>query len=303
VSDCARLRATVSDCARLRATVSDCARLRATVRYCAFRTYALSSMAFTILLLLPGSPRAACHIWASRRHAPRPHTPPLAMCPFVHAVGCQGSLIGWGPPHGSAKPLTYQAAGGRDSALLSLPRKRLAEIIDAHPHEAIIFMKASEHADKLINPDKRLGAGSAHKKLESDERKTTATAMAEDNERLDDSPMSKAARASLFGVQDEDNQEVSQVKHARQTRCSTAAARQQHGSSTVPSCRPTSRASQPHMRLSRRPRPATTPVPPCAHSTDRAKEECRRGALRGLAQGSCVTGQAHHHRPRRQQRA
>ena len=66
-----------------------------------------------------------------------------------------GSLIGWGPPNGIGVPLAYTANGGRDSSLLSISRTALGALLDAHPLEASIFKRASDHAAKLINPVKK----------------------------------------------------------------------------------------------------------------------------------------------------
>ena len=71
-----------------------------------------------------------------------------------------GSLIGWGPPHGVARPLSYSASAGRDTQLQSIARSKLAEILETHPMEAAIFKRASEHATKLINPIKKAVADS-----------------------------------------------------------------------------------------------------------------------------------------------
>jgi len=69
-----------------------------------------------------------------------------------------GSLIGWGPPHGIPRPLSYSATAERDTQLQSITRFKLAEILDTHPLEAAIFKRASEHATKLINPVKKTAA-------------------------------------------------------------------------------------------------------------------------------------------------
>jgi CRP-like cAMP-binding protein len=66
-----------------------------------------------------------------------------------------GSLVGWGPPHGEARPLAYNAIAFRDTHLLSITRGKLAKVLDAHPMEATIFKRASDHAARLISPVKR----------------------------------------------------------------------------------------------------------------------------------------------------
>jgi CRP-like cAMP-binding protein len=66
-----------------------------------------------------------------------------------------GSLVGWGAPHGQARPLAYTAVASRDTSLLSISRDQLAAVLSKYPQEAVIFKRASDHAARLINPVKR----------------------------------------------------------------------------------------------------------------------------------------------------
>lgn len=71
-----------------------------------------------------------------------------------------GSLIGWSAPHITARPNAYTVRASRDSVLMSLSRQELAMILEKHPQDAHIFKKATDHANKMINPIKRVGSNS-----------------------------------------------------------------------------------------------------------------------------------------------
>jgi len=121
-----------------------------------------------------------------------------------------GSLIGWGPPHGLARPLAYSARAGRDSSLLSIDRRELAKILDAHPLEASIFKRASEHAAQILNPIKKsLDGGGSEERLTADRRCSTKDMMQVNNARV-----TKTSAAASMGRKNSTMEEEVAMKSA-----------------------------------------------------------------------------------------
>jgi len=66
-----------------------------------------------------------------------------------------GSLIGFQAPFGPPKPILCSVRAYSRSTFFAVTRVALAEVLRNHPNDAPIFMKAMEHAARLLNPDKR----------------------------------------------------------------------------------------------------------------------------------------------------
>jgi len=76
-----------------------------------------------------------------------------------------GSLVGFQPPFGPAQPLQYTVRAYSRSTFFSITRQAMAEVIRLHPNDALIFMRAMQHADKTLNPESRRRAS---QQLEAD---------------------------------------------------------------------------------------------------------------------------------------
>jgi len=86
-----------------------------------------------------------------------------------------GSLIGFQPPFGPPKPIPCSVRAVSRSTFLSITRELLASVLNNHPGDAPIFMKAMEHANKVLNPDKRRSVAKEADKEGDKESKSRAS--------------------------------------------------------------------------------------------------------------------------------
>ena len=66
-----------------------------------------------------------------------------------------GSLIGFQAPFKPQQPVIYTCRAFSRCKVLSLTRRQFADVLERHQYDAPVFMKAMDHADRQLSPDKR----------------------------------------------------------------------------------------------------------------------------------------------------
>ena len=66
-----------------------------------------------------------------------------------------GSLFAFQPPFRTQLPIKYTVKAHTRSTLLSIPARELGDVLEQHQYDAPVFMRAMQHAEKTLNPDKR----------------------------------------------------------------------------------------------------------------------------------------------------
>jgi len=80
----------------------------------------------------------------------------------------RGSLVGWQAPFGPASTFRYTARAYRFSQLFSITRTALREVVETHPIDAVVFQKAVEHSNKLLQPSKSMRSCTSSTDLKRD---------------------------------------------------------------------------------------------------------------------------------------
>ena len=143
-----------------------------------------------------------------------------------------GTLIGFTPPFGPPKAIRYSVRAYSRSTFYSISRDDFREVLSLRQTDAPIFMKAIEHANKVLNRDEqrtRDGESKARRSSENKEYKTAeeleamkAEAAAADADagggRRDSSAATCKRRSSASAAAEINPAELEQIEASREAR-------------------------------------------------------------------------------------